>query len=198
MNELKPWIGEPPHVTPPNLPGYRQVSHEKLDLGSLSVVGTLLIPVWAVVMFGLVAALGGRSSYDVNFSLVTAVIAVCALIVVVFVHELVHGGMAALLRAKPSFGIGPGFAYTTFLDPMSKTQYLLVGLAPLVFITVVCISAAIISPGIAGWMVFTAAVNASGAIGDLWMTVRILRSPARARFHDLADGFAVYAPDPAG
>jgi hypothetical protein len=54
--------------------------------------------------------------------------------------------------------------------------------------------AAVVWPGIAGWMIVVGTINASGAIGDLWMTARILRSPRRAMFYDLADGFAVFAP----
>jgi hypothetical protein len=196
MNELTPWFGEPPHTTAPELPGYRQIAHEKLDIGRISIVGLLLIPVWALGITGLVAILGGRSEYSMPFSLVGFLLIFALLFVVILLHEVVHGIAAALLGARPSFGVGPGFAYTTFLEPMGKTRYLTVGLAPLVLMTAAAVGAALAWPSLAGWLIYAATINASGAIGDLWMAARIVRAPARAKFYDLADGFAVYEPDP--
>lgn len=195
MAELKPWIGVPPHTSPPQLPGYRQVSHEKIDIGKLSVIGLILIPVWTVTLMASLALLGGRTSFETAVSLPALFLVITGTVAVILIHEVIHGAVAALLGAKPSFGIGPGFAYTTFLDPMSRTRYLLVGLSPLVVITATVLAIALIWPGLAGWMMFLGIVNASGAIGDLWMTWRILRAPRNALFYDLADGFAVLAPE---
>lgn len=196
MKELKPWIGEPPHTTPPDTPGYRQVSHEKLNITKISIVGTILVPLWAYIMVGVVLVFGGRSTYETTLTFTTFTLFFVAVAGVIIVHEIIHGVAAVLLGTKPSFGIGPGFAYTTFLEPMKKSSYLIVGLAPLVIITILTVSAAVIWPDIAGWMIVIGTVNASGAIGDLWMTARILRAPKKALFYDLADGFAVFAPDP--
>lgn len=194
MTELRPWIGELPHTKPPPLPGYQEISHEQLNMGKLTLIGIPLIPVWALVLLALVGISGGRTSYEATFTFWTLLLFCVAMIVVVLLHELVHGVAAAVLGAKPSFGIGPGFAYTTFLDPMSKKQYLIVGLAPLIVITIATVTAAVVWPGIAGWMILAGTVNASGAIGDLWMEARILRAPRKAMFYDLADGFAVLVP----
>ena len=197
MKDLKPWFGDLPHETAPELPGYRQVSHEQLNMTKITVVGTILIPLWAIALLAVVAVLGGPSSYATTFTFTTLILFVIAMVGVIVVHEIIHGVAAALLGTKPSFGIGPGFAYTTFLEPMNKSSYLIVGLAPLVVFTVLTVAAAAIWPDIAGWMIVIGTINASGAIGDLWMTTRILRAPRRAVFYDLADGFAVFAPDTA-
>jgi hypothetical protein len=37
-------------------------------------------------------------------------------------------------------------------------------------------------------------VNASGAVGDLWMTLIALRYPARSRMMDERDGMRVFLP----
>lgn len=195
MNELTPWFGEPPHTTPPDLPGYQQVALERLNIGKVTVAGMLLIPMWAIGITGLIAVLGGRTEYSMQFSFVGLLLIVLLLFLVILVHEIVHGVVAALLGARPSFGVGPGFAYTTFLSPMGKVGYLAVGLAPLVLMTAAAVGVALAWPSLAGWMIVAATINASGAIGDLWMAARIVRAPAGAQFHDLADGFAVYAPD---
>ncbi|MBA2454552.1 MAG: DUF3267 domain-containing protein [Chloroflexia bacterium] len=196
MKDLKPWFGDLPHETAPEMAGYQQVSHEQLNMTKVTVGGTMLIPLWAIALMAVVAALGGPSSYETRFTFTTFVLFFVAMVGVIVVHEILHGVAAALLGVSPSFGIGPGFAYTTFLEPMKKSSYLTVGLAPLVVITVTTVAMAAIWPDIAGWMVVIGTINASGAVGDLWMTARILRSPRRAMFYDLADGFAVFAPDP--
>jgi FtsH-binding integral membrane protein len=196
MRDLKPWFGDLPHETAPEMAGYQQVSHEQLNMTKVTVGGTMLIPLWAIALMAVVAALGGPSSYETRFTFTTFILFFVAMVGVIVVHEIIHGVAAALLGVRPSFGIGPGFAYTTFLEPMKKSSYLTVGLAPLVVITVTTVAMAAIWPDIAGWMVVIGTINASGAVGDLWMTARILRSPRRAMFYDLADGFAVFAPDP--
>ncbi|CAN5620594.1 hypothetical protein BH24CHL1_BH24CHL1_15900 [soil metagenome] len=196
MKDLKPWFGDLPHETAPEMAGYQQVSHEQLNMTKVTVGGTMLIPLWAIALMAVVAALGGPSSYETRFTFTTFVLFFVAMVGVIVVHEILHGVAAIFLGVRPSFGIGPGFAYTTFLEPMKKSSYLTVGLAPLVVITVTTVAMAAIWPDIAGWMVVIGTINASGAVGDLWMTARILRSPRRAMFYDLADGFAVFAPDP--
>ncbi len=196
MKDLKPWFGDLPHETAPEMAGYQQVSHEQLNMTKVTVGGTMLIPLWAIALMAVVAALGGPSSYETRFTFTTFVLFFVAMVGVIVVHEILHGVAAIFLGVRPSFGIGPGFAYTTFLEPMKKSSYLTVGLAPLVVITVTTVAMATIWPDIAGWMVVIGTINASGAVGDLWMTARILRSPRRAMFYDLADGFAVFAPDP--
>jgi FtsH-binding integral membrane protein len=196
MKDLKPWFGDLPHETAPEMAGYQQVSHEQLNMTKVTVGRTMLIPLWAIALMAVVAALGGPSSYETRFTFTTFVLFFVAMVGVIVVHEILHGVAAIFLGVRPSFGIGPGFAYTTFLEPMKKSSYLTVGLAPLVVITVTTVAMAAIWPDIAGWMVVIGTINASGAVGDLWMTARILRSPRRAMFYDLADGFAVFAPDP--
>ena len=194
MHDLKPWFGDPPHTSAPDMPGYWQSSHEQINIGKVSVVGVVLIPLWFMLVVSTIAILGGRSEYSVEFSFTVILILAVLIVAVVLMHELVHGAVAALLGAKPAFGVGPGFAYTTFLEPMSKSSYLAVGLAPLVLLTAGAIGVALAWPALAGWMVVAATINASGAIGDLWMTWRIVRAPRGSMFYDLADGFAVYVP----
>jgi len=195
MNELRPWIGEPPHAVAPELPGYEQIAHEKLEIGKMTLTGLVMIPVWAFGFTALIAILGGRREYEMTFTLWGFLWLAGLLVIIIVIHELIHGLTAALLGAKPAFGVGPGFAYTTFLESMNKVAYLAVGLAPLVLISATAVASALIWPAAAGWLLVVAIINASGAIGDLWMAARIIRAPAAARFFDLADGFAIYVPE---
>ncbi len=173
---------------------------ERLAIGRLSVVAIVLLPVWAFVFLAIVGLLGGRDSYGFEFDLsglMTAAFGtVLVVVLVTLVHEAVHGLAGLAQGAKPAFGVGPGFAYTTFFQPINKLNFLVIGISPLIVISILCVAIALLVPSLAGWMIFTAVFNATGAIGDLWMIWRILRSPRGAMFFDLADGFMVYAPKP--
>ena len=91
------------------------------------------------------------------------------LIVVPVVHEAVHGIAAGLVGAHPSYGICPGYAYTTFLEPVGKGQYLLIGLAPLVVLSIIGVAVMVLVPSIAGLTLVFLVGNAAGAMGDVWM-----------------------------
>jgi hypothetical protein len=193
---IRPWFGDPPRAVAPHVEGYRLVAHERFNITTGTIAGFVLIPLWAFLIIGAVATLGGRSSYGADFSLGTLLLgAFVALIAVPVLHEALHGLVALLFGARPSYGIGPGFAYTTFREPLARLPYLAIGLAPLVVLTLASVAIAANWDAVAGWVIFFAIVNASGAIGDLWMSWRIARQPRSAIFYDLADGFAVLAPE---
>jgi hypothetical protein len=178
------------------MPGYVQVAYERLEMGKMTILGFVLIPVWSFLFVGAIGALGGRSSYSFHATIWTLLMgAFVALIAVPVLHELVHGLAGALCGARPAYGIGPGFAYTTFREPLTRVPYLVIGLAPLVVLSAICVVLASRWDMGAGWLLFFAIVNAAGAIGDLWMSWRIVRQPRSAIFFDLADGFAVLAPE---
>lgn len=194
---MKPWIGDPPRTSVPDTPGYTQIAHEQLNLGAGTIAGFVLIPLWWFVFANAIGALGGPTISGVTIDLSNLLLgALIALVLVPVLHEAVHGGAALLVGARPSYGIGPGFAYTTFREPLRKWPYLTVGLAPLIILSLLCVLLAARWESLAGLLLFFAVVNAAGAIGDLWMSWRILRQPPNAIFYDLADGFAVLTPDP--
>jgi hypothetical protein len=109
-------------------------------------------------------------------------------------HEAVHGLVARLLGARPRYGLGQGFAYTTFEKPVSRDEYLAIGLAPLVVLSGLGLGLLRGAPELAGQTLTLLVGNASGAAGDLWVAWRVLSLPREARVRDLADGFAVYLP----
>jgi len=194
---IRPWIGDPPRTDPPEHVGYVELSRERLRMGPMTVVGFVLIPVWWYVIATLVMLAGGSKSLSFAIdgrSLVFGLL--IALVAVPVIHELIHGVAGKLVGVKPAYGVGPGFAYTTFREPLGKWQYLAVGLAPLVVLTILSVIVAARFESAAIGAIFFAVINAAGAIGDIWMSWRIVRAPRGAIFYDLADGFAVLIPDP--
>lgn len=193
---LRPWIGEPPLTSAPNVEGYRLRSHQRFDMLQGSIAGMVLIPFWWVFYSVVVGLLGGRYVSELALTLSSLLIgAGIALVAVPLLHEFVHGMAAMLVGIRPSFGIGPGFAYTTFPDPVGKRAYLAIGLAPLIGFSAIGIPLAVAWDAGATAIIFFMVVNAAGAIGDLWMSWRIALQPRDALFVDLADGFAVLEPE---
>jgi hypothetical protein len=157
-----------------------------------SLIGLALMPFWAIGLSLAIELLGGRTLNTLHITLPNILLGVPLILVVLpVIHEAVHGLAALLCGARPSFGVGPGYAYTTFREPVGRTAYLVIGLAPLVVISLACVVWASRWDGGANWLLLFAAVNAGGAIGDLWMAWRIMQQPRSAIFYDLADGFAV-------
>jgi hypothetical protein len=171
------------------------VEHARIEMLQLSIAGVVLLPLWWFVFAGLAQVLSGEDHFSIQIGLLDVLLAaLIALVFVPFVHELVHGLVAQALGARPAYGVGPGYAYTTFREPMGRWAYLAVGLAPIVLVSAIGMALVVPWPAARGWLVFTCVVNAAGAIGDLWMAWRILRLPRNAIFFDLADGFAAYVP----
>ncbi len=117
------------------------------------------------------------------------------MILVVLMHEWVHGLFFWIFtRQQPVFGVGWGYAYACAPGwYFPRWQYLIVGLAPLVLLTLGGLAAIAIAPS--NWVTpiyLGLLINASGAVGDLWITARIAREPGEILVEDTGDGFKVY------
>ncbi|MBX5445165.1 DUF3267 domain-containing protein [Sphaerobacter sp.] len=191
-------IGGPPRREPPVVPGYRLALWEQVPLGRLSAFGCLSVPLWFVFFSLAVAVLGGPSEFAVVFTFRAILVGLLLMLVVVpLLHEAVHGVVSLLIGARPSFGVGAGFAYTTFREPVGRLAYAAIALAPLVVISIVGIAAMVWWPKGAEATLVVLIVNAAGAVGDLWMVWRLRAVPPNARLYDLADGFAALVPEEA-
>ena len=119
------------------------------------------------------------------------------LVVMVVVHEAIHGFFFWLYtRARPAFGVGAGYAYAAAPGwYLPRNQYLLVGISPLLVITLVgalllaVVPAALLLPVLALMI-----VNASGAVGDLAVVAWLLTLPRETLASDDGDAVTVYVP----
>ncbi|WP_435155643.1 DUF3267 domain-containing protein [Haladaptatus sp. DFWS20] len=103
------------------------------------------------------------------------------------VHEAIHGLVSRLLGYRVSYGFEPRIPalYTAaFGQFVTRRDNMLVGVAPLVVITLVGI------PLLAGPMpvalaaYFALLVNTSGAVGDLYLLWRLWRLPPETMLYD--------------
>ncbi len=184
-------------------PDYRQVAalmfggqHNTLWwlLNVLSIV-TLLLGVTVFFVSGM--ALGGV--FSVEFNPPNLVWIAVTVVLTTLVHEGVHGLVMRVFGARPVYGFklelgaaycaAPGHAFT-------RSQFLVVVLAPLLVLTVVCFALMIPLLAWPGWQLIAlaGAFNITGAIGDLYLAVYVARQPVRAYVVDELDGIRVFAP----
>jgi hypothetical protein len=182
-------------------PGYRLAMVGRLPLHALGLLSLVALVVAAPLFIIITAPLGGPidprgalqlaiGPWDLLASLVAAGIVLPA------AHELAHGLAALLIGARPVFGVVlPVAAFCHFERFVTRWQYALVLLAPLVVISVAGVALLPVTPGwLTGQVLLVLILNASGAAGDLAMLWQLRRAPAGALIADTATGFEVYVP----
>lgn len=117
-----------------------------------------------------------------------------AYIVVMFLHEGIHALAFILWGGKPYFGAKlPVALYCGAKDQLfRRNHYLVVGLAPLVVISLAAIILTLVSPVLASYTLFASIGNFSGAAGDVWSAQKIRRHPARVLLEDTTSGYRVW------
>ncbi|MBN1978948.1 MAG: DUF3267 domain-containing protein [Anaerolineae bacterium] len=113
------------------------------------------------------------------------------------VHELVHGLFFWIFtRERPVFGFKSLYVYAAAPDwylPLGR--YIVVGLMPLVVITVLGLVFAAVVPATVGvWVLLFTVTNAGGAAGDMFAVVWLLRQPPGALARDQGTAIEVYCP----
>jgi hypothetical protein len=111
-------------------------------------------------------------------------------------HELVHGVFFWLFtRSRPTFGFRGWYAYAAapgWFFP--RRQYLVIGLAPFVLLSVTgMILLAILPVGAVAPVLFAVIINAASSVGDLWIAFRLVCDRRPVAVEDLGDGVNFYA-----
>lgn len=112
-------------------------------------------------------------------------------------HELVHGVFFLIFTGeRPRFGLSLAYAYAAAPDWfIPRNRYMVIGIAPLVLISLAGIIALTILPRplFPLWW-FCLIVNAGGAIGDAYVVIRLLLRPPAALINDHGDRIEIFAP----
>ncbi|NIM52968.1 MAG: hypothetical protein GTO22_27650 [Gemmatimonadales bacterium] len=142
----------------------------------------------------------GNSFLDVNFTLQPTFFGWlgAAILTVLFLHEGVHGVVGVLLGYRPILGVEPPLVYTTFKERIPRNHLMTIALAPLLVL-----DAAFIGLYLLGilklFMDLCFAVNTIGAVGDMWIALKLLRHDAGMFVQDTKTGIEVWrleAPRP--
>ncbi len=188
-----------------NLPEHYRL-HYRLDLSkkgpalllNLAALPLLLLFYWlfqlaAAALRPAYALAGGTfTGADALKGLLILIAIYCVMIVV---HELIHGFFFWLFtRQRPLFGFKGLYAYAAAPEwYIPRNQYVFVGLGPFVLISLLALLLIGFFPIAAiHYLVITAALNASGAVGDLFVVAWILRYPPEALLRDSGDAFEVF------
>lgn len=117
--------------------------------------------------------------------------------VMMVAHEAIHGVFFwHYTGTRPHFGFRGAYAFAAAPEwYIPRTPYLITSLAPLVVISLIGIALMLILP--IHWvpaLFLITALNAAGAVGDLWVAWWLLRCPADALGNDCGDVTCLYVP----
>lgn len=221
MQSTYSWVAKPDHPkmemktvpgtnnqnpTSGSLPNdYQEVLYWKLTdnrrrVIAMNILAVPLCVIFGVLFFSLAIRLGKMPS-EGEYGLSNVGLTFAGILLTLVLHELTHGGMMRLFGARPRYGFlwkglmlyatSPGFAYR-------RNNYIIIALAPFIVISILVILG---MWGLQGtmWVALLAIcgiVNASGAIGDLWITMIVLRYARTAFVMDERDGIRVFLPRP--
>lgn len=128
-------------------------------------------------------------------------IVILTILFTIVLHELAHGIAMQMFGAQPRYGVlwkyamfyatAPGYAFR-------RNDYIQIALAPLWIVSLLAILGMWYLSG-TFWVAALAiggVINASGAIGDLWITAIVLRYPVTAYVMDEKDGIRVFLHQP--
>lgn len=121
---------------------------------------------------------------------------ILSMIISIVLHELVHGAFFWLFsHSRPKFGFRGGYAYAAapgWFFP--RNQYLVIGLAPFVILSLVgMILVIFVPPRLLAVILVGMIANASGSVGDLWIISLVIRKRRKIVVEDLGDGMNIYA-----
>lgn len=120
-----------------------------------------------------------------------------AVVVTLTLHELTHGVFFWLFtRARPQFGFKGAYAYAAAPGwYIPRGPFFLIGLAPLILLSSLGLLVLPFIPFPASLpLLFTLFVNATGAIGDLYMVTRLAFAPRGTLIEDQGEGIRWFAP----
>jgi hypothetical protein len=182
--------------------GFSAKNTRSLLVMNLIGVGLLILSGWFYIVLAVrLRPAEAASFFTFNYEGVGALVTIGAALAILFVtitlHEAVHGlGFILLARVRPVFAFRGAYAYAAAPEwYIPRNPYLVIGLAPFVLLSLA--GAGLIAVVPASWvapLVLACVTNASGAVGDLWVAVLLLRQPVSALARDQGDEIGIYIP----
>lgn len=114
---------------------------------------------------------------------------------VIIPHELCHGLVIRAFGGEPRYGLGVmyfvfPYVFATAETRFTRKQFVVIALASLVVLTVVGVPIMLLFEW--PWMALPLALNAGGAVVDIWMTLVLLSYPSAVTVLDSETGLEVY------
>ncbi|WP_292468513.1 DUF3267 domain-containing protein [Methanolobus sp.] len=186
-----------------NLDGHKEIG--KLEMSKEVVVtllgmGTLSLFAFGFIFTSLSTLFTGRSDFNFDITIGTILISVALFLGTMVLHELIHGVFMSRYGGKPRYGVGIAhfilpYFYTTTKTVFPRNQFIVISIAPFILISLVGIGLMAAFPLIANWVFIPFVANASGAVGDLWVTRNVLRYPKHVLLEDQKTGLIIYGKE---
>ncbi len=189
--------------------GYSRVERLSLDsprtvllLNGFGLLGIIPGLLFFLVVDRVLYALNIQPVVDIALFSFNSLLLVCpsliVLVMILGVHELCHGLAFRLFGAPVRYGINlsKGVLFATADGYyFSRDAYVIIGLAPLVLITIGAGILMIFAGGsLRAAIALIGAVNIGGAIGDVWFVAVCLRYPRALLARDTGDGVDLFSP----
>ncbi|MGX7029955.1 DUF3267 domain-containing protein [Vagococcus zengguangii] len=159
-------------------------------------LNVISIPLFIIFyfMFSLIATFNNQS-ISADLSIFMLLIVLVSYFVLIIIHELIHGIFFKLFNkeGKVKFGVKNGLAYAT--SPgffYSKTQFIVVLLAPFTLISIGLYIFYLISIVSSFVFVTLASLHAASCIGDFYFTWLVARAPESIVVEDTEQGMSFY------
>ncbi len=177
---------------------YWKITEKPRQVLLLQIVACAVFILFALA-FGAVAIAVGAFPAKFSFGIPAAAAILLGTAATFILHEVAHGITMERYGARPRYGVmwkqalfyatSPGYSFP-------RNSYIVVALAPLVGLSCLAILGMLLLQGTlwVALLALCATVNASGAVGDLWITSVVLRYPPIARIVDEKDGVRVLMP----
>jgi len=161
-------------------------------------MGTLALFAFGFFFTALYTQFTGKLGFD--YASGTILLSVALFVGTMVLHELIHGVFMSKYGGKPSYGAGIAhyilpYFYATTKTVFPRNQFIVIAMAPLVVISLVVIGIMAAFPSIAHWMFIPFIINASGAVGDMWVTRNVLRYPKHVMLEDRKTGLIIYGKE---
>lgn len=176
--------------------GYAQTGEVNLKKDKrLAVILNILAFFVFIVSFILLSIFGtalrsGTTNISGSISAGAMILLIGLTVFILIVHELIHGFFFWLFsRSRPVFALRPLYAYAGAPGwYFPKRQYAITALGPLVIIGAVGLLLMLLAP--VSWLLtiaFLVAMNTGGAIGDIFVFFRLLKSSSTTFANDTGD-----------
>jgi hypothetical protein len=179
-----------------------KVTGKPMRVIAMNILGLILYVIFGLIFYGLAFSLGKLpSAGEIRLGLGEIGLVLAGGLLTIVLHELTHGLAMRMFGARPRYGIiwkGPMFYATSPGYAYRRNNYVVTALAPFVFLSTLFVLGMWLLQGTL-WVAvlgICGSLNAAGAIGDMWMTLMVLRYPALARVMDERDGMRVFLPKP--
>jgi Putative zincin peptidase len=173
---------------------------EPSQLRPLAMLSLLLLLIGFVVFLALTIAayIWHYHALNLHFTLPTILlwllINVISYIVILAIHELIHALAFLFWGGKPYFGAKLPLALFCGAKNQlfRRNYYFVIGLAPLVVITLAAIIFTLVSPLLASYVFLATVGNVSGAAGDIGTCARLLKLPPQTLVEDTDAGYRAW------